>query len=363
MEIIRRLIHLRRSSESWAELTLVSLSDKHHYSGMVPGYLSGTYREDEIAFDLPPLVYAAGGEFLQRRALGIDTSTRVVHLEAGKTLAYDLVSFNLGSRTVGGEASLPHATLVKPMSQAVDLRRLILQLVHHSSGEDRHVVVVGGGSAGVEVACALAAVLDEAGCARDVWILEASERVLASYSESFRLSAERVLQGKRIRVRTGMRAVKVHRDAVELEDGSRMQSDLTVWLTGPQGPATFKGSGLDLDEGGFLLVDDSLRALSDPTIFGVGDCATLADYPDTPKAGVYAVRQAPILWKSLLSAIGRGPLPHYRPQEGFLSLLNTADGKALLRYKHSVSHSRLAWWLKNWIDRRFMARYQRLARP
>jgi NADH dehydrogenase FAD-containing subunit len=362
LEIIRRLIHLRRSSEPWAELTLVSLSDKHHYSGMVPGYLSGTYREDEIAFVLPPLANAAGGEFLQRRALGIDTSTRVVHLEDGKTLAYDLVSFNLGSRTVGGEAALPHATLVKPMSQAVDLRRRILRLAHRRAAGNRHAVVVGGGSAGVEVACALAAVLDEAGCGRDVWILEASERVLASYSQSFRLSAERVLQEKRIRVRTGMRAVKVHRDAVELEDGSRMPSDLTVWLTGPQGPEMFEGSGLAVDERGFLLVDDSLRTLSDPTIFGVGDCVTLADYPDTPKAGVYAVRQAPILWKSFLSAIGQGPLPHYRPQEGFLSLLNTADGKALLRYKQHMSHSRPAWWLKNWIDRRFMARYQRLVR-
>ena len=176
LEIIRRLILSTRvssPSEPWAELTLVSLSDKHHYSGMVPGYLSGTYREDEIAFDLPPLAYAAGGEFLQSRALGIDTSSRVVHLEGGKTLAYDLVSFNLGSRTLGGEVALPHAALVKPMSQAVGLRRRILQLAHRRAAENRHAVVVGGGSAGVEVACALAAILDEAGCGRDVWILEA----------------------------------------------------------------------------------------------------------------------------------------------------------------------------------------------
>jgi NADH dehydrogenase FAD-containing subunit len=360
LEILRRLIRVRRSSESWAEPTLVSLADKHHYSGMVPGYLCGTYREEEVAFDLPPLARAAGADFLQRRALDIDSASRVVHLEGGRSLAYDLVSFNLGSSTTGEQAASPHAVLVKPMLQSVELRHRILQLVHRDSREDRQVVVVGGGAAGVEVACAIDAVFKQTECVGNVWILEATESVLGSYSPHFRLLAERVLQDKQILVRTGMRTVKVHRNSVELEDGSRMRSNLTVWVTGPQGPKMFEGSGLELDKRGFLLVDDALRSLSDPTIFGAGDCVTLADYPDTAKAGVYAVRQAPILWKSLLCAIGRGPRQHYRPQEGFLSLLNTADGKALLSYKRYVSHSTLAWWLKNWIDRRFMARYQRL---
>jgi len=363
LEILRRLIQLHRSSRSWARLCVVSLSDKHHYSGMVPGYLGGTYREEEIAFDLPPLVRAAGGDLLQRKALGVDTSRRVVHLEGNQSVPYDLVSFNLGSRTAGGQAASPHAALVKPMSQAVDLRHRVLQLVHRGFREERQVVVVGGGSAGVEVACAITAVLDAAGRGRSVSIVEASRRILGSYSARFRSAAEGVLQGKGIHVRTGLRVVKVFPDAVELEDGSRLPSDLTVWLTGPVGSEVFQTSGLALDPKGFLLVDDSLRSLTEPNVFGVGDCATVADYPDTPKAGVYAVREAPILWRSLLAAAGLGPRPHYRPQPGFLSLLNTADGKALARYKNFVSHSRPAWWLKDWIDRRFMAKYQGLAGP
>jgi NADH dehydrogenase FAD-containing subunit len=136
---------------------------------------------------------------------------------------------------------------------------------------------------------------------------------------------------------------------------------LTVWVTGPAASPLFQGSGLAVDEKGFLLVNEALQSVSAPEVFAVGDCATLQAYPDTPKAGVYAVRQAPVLWRSLLATIAASPLPRYVPQSSFLSLLNTADRKSLLRYKGFVSYSGLAWRFKDGIDRRFMARYQKLA--
>jgi selenide,water dikinase len=92
-------------------------------------------------------------------------------------------------------------------------------------------------------------------------------------------------------------------------------------------------------------------------VWAAGDCATLADHPGTPKAGVYAVRQGPVLARNLRAALGDGAPAPYVPQRTFLSLLNTADGKALLRWHEVVSHSRVAWWLKDRIDRRFVSRY------
>ena len=361
MEVIRRLILTSRpASGSWADLTVVSQFDKHHYSGMVPGYLRGSYREEEISFDLPPLVAAAAGKFVCRRAVGIDPARRIVLLEGDGEIEYDIVSFNVGSRTIAGDTVGRHASLVKPMSRAVELHRRILELAHRDGSKTRHAAVVGGGSAGVEIACAMAALLDDAGGERAVKILEGSDVILQGYSERFRARAESILRDQKIEVRTGRRVVKVHPDAVELEDGHRVASDLTVWLTGPAGPGIFEGSKLEIDSRGFLLVDDSLRSLSDPNVMGVGDCVTLANYPATPKAGVYAVREAPILWESLLSAMGQGSRPRYQPQGGFLSILNTADGKALLRYKSYITHSLPAWWLKDWIDRRFVAKYHSL---
>jgi selenide,water dikinase len=93
-------------------------------------------------------------------------------------------------------------------------------------------------------------------------------------------------------------------------------------------------------------------------VWAGGDCATLADHPETPKAGVYAVRQGPVLARNLRAALGAGRAVPYVPQRTFLSLLNTADGRALLRWHGVVGHSRPAWWLKDHIDRRFVRRYR-----
>jgi pyridine nucleotide-disulfide oxidoreductase family protein len=361
MEIVRRLI---TTGHPLIDLILVSQSDRHHYSGMVPGYLRGTYNEEQVSFYLPAFAEAAGAEFVQARAVGVDPKKRVVRLEDGNEIGYDIASFNLGSRLLGDDETsvAKNAALVKPMSRAVELYQKIRQLAENEESKTRRVVVVGGGSAGVEVACSIAAVLDDSGCSRDVTVLDGSNKILAGYSQRFRARAGRVLQKKNIAVRLGQRVTGVHEDSVELTGGSRMGSDLTVWLTGPAAHPVFQDSGLALDKRNFLLINDSLQSISDPKIFGVGDCATLANYPDTPKAGVYAVRQAPILWESLLAAVEDRPLPTYEPQHGFLSLLNTSDGKALMRYKGYVGWNRWAWHLKDWIDRSFMTQYQNLVK-
>lgn len=347
------------------DLVAVSLSDKHHYSGMVPGYLRGGYREDQIAFDLPNSVAAAGGKLIQGRAVGIDLEARTVSLQDGQEVEYDLVSFNLGSQAAGQDSPGigENAVRVKPMSQAVSLKRAIVQLRDTTSPEKQRVAVVGAGAAGFEVACGIAEFLDVAGRAREVALVESSERILSGYTDRFRRKAEKILARKGINLHLDSRVATVHPEEVELETGSRIPSDLTVWLTGATAEPMFRGSGLDLDERGFVLVDDSLRSVRDSRVFAAGDCATLANYPDTPKAGVYSVRQGPVLWRSLQATIKETAPPRYKPQSSFLSILNTCDGRALLWYKGMISHSRGAWWLKDRIDRGFMAKYQRLEPP
>jgi pyridine nucleotide-disulfide oxidoreductase family protein len=359
LEILRRLI-LEPLAE--VDLTVVSLGALHHYSGMVPGYLQGTYREEEIAVRVPDLVERAGGRFVAGRAVGVDPGERRVRVETegeeAREISYDLVSFAVGSNTAGIDSPevAGQAQRIKPLERVHALRQRLLDPA------DDGAAVVGGGAAGVEIALAIAAVLERAGRAHRITLLESGEEILAGYRDRFRERARKILAKRGITVRTGQRVAAVHAGEVEAESGVRVPSSLTVWLTGAVAWPLFQDSGLPLDARGFLLIDDALRSVADPRIFAAGDCGTLASHPETPKAGVYAVREAPVLWESLKAAVRGGEPPRYRPQQGFLSILNTGDSRALLDYKGIVSHSRWAWRLKDRVDRRFMARYQELTR-
>jgi len=361
LEILRRLIlePLRDVA-----LTVVSVSPLHHYSGMVPGYLQGTYREDEIAVRIPDLVARAEGQFLCGRAVALRPDRQVVHVQTSLAetveVPWDLVSFAVGSNTAGIDAPeiASEAQRIKPLERVAALRDRLRELAR--GGGTIPAVVVGGGAAGVEVALAMASALEKEGVAHRLTIAEGGKEILPGYRRRFRQRARDILHQRGIVALTGARVTAVQPDSAATEDGTRIPSKLTVWLTGAVSWPLFRGSGLPLDDRGFLLTGDSLSSVDDPRIFAAGDCGTLASHPATPKAGVYAVREGPLLWQSLKAAVHGGQPPGYTPQSGFLSILNTGDGRALLDYKGIVSHSRWAWRLKDRIDRRFMARYQRL---
>src|SRR3954453_18133634 len=107
LEILRRLIVEPLQPPDHVELTVVSVGPLHHYSGMVPGYLQGTYREEEIAVRVPDLVARAGGRYIAGRAVGLDPGERRVRVETAEGIGeipYDLVSFAVGSNTAGIDA-------------------------------------------------------------------------------------------------------------------------------------------------------------------------------------------------------------------------------------------------------------------
>src|SRR5690606_7749982 len=78
----------------------------------------------------------------------------------------------------------------------------------------------------------------------------------------------------------------------------------------------------------------------------------------TPKAGVFAVRQGPVLWANIHRQLRGETLQVYEPQRGFLKLFNTGDNRAIAEYRGFALHAGWAWKLKDWIDGRFMDKYQ-----
>ena len=114
---------------------------------------------------------------------------------------------------------------------------------------------------------------------------------------------------------------------------------------------------------GSLAVDEYLHVLGYPQIFGGGDCIWFTPHR-LDRAGVFAVRQGPVLLRNVWATVLHGPgarLRRFRPGAGYLLLVNLADGTALLwRRILGVAvafRSRAAWRLKDRIDSGFMRRF------
>ena len=113
-----------------------------------------------------------------------------------------------------------------------------------------------------------------------------------------------------------------------------------------------------MDETGFIQVAEDLQSTSHPHIFAAGDVASLPD--SRPMSGVFAVRQGPILAHNLRAAALGKPLRRYRPQKNFLGLVSTGNQYAIASHGHWSYESAWLWRIKNWIDVRFMHKFNQL---
>lgn len=339
-----------------AHLTVVVDRPLAVYSGMVPGVVSGQYEVHEVEIDARPLARRAGARFIVSRVTDIDPVTRRIHLSGRPPLTFDLASINVGATVRGLDTPgvREHAIPTRPIAALID------QLDARLADSPEHVVIVGAGAGGVELAFCIQVRLRRLGLTPTVTLLSGSARPLPGRPPRVGQAVLRAAAARGIHVRAGSRAASVQSDSVTLSSGERLRSDLTLWVSGAGAHAWVRDSMLPTDERGFVRVQDDLRVVGSDSLFAVGDCAALESWPEIPKAGVYAVRQGPVLADNLRALLdGQQPAP-YRPQRDFLTLLNLGDGTAIgARWGRALTGASM-WRLKDRIDRGFMERFQTL---
>ncbi len=341
------------------EVVVCTGEPEHSYSGMVPGWIGGDYRRDELILSVADQVARAGGRLVPHHVVGLDRAQREVILADGARQQYDMCSIATGSVPTG--LDLPgvraHAIPLKPLGRAAEIIAAIDRRALVGSG---HVAVVGAGAAGVEVAFNIARRLrcTTGGRGVHVTLLSNEARPVPERGEATMRRVERALARHRITFRGSVLVNGV--SATELTvAGSSLPSDCTVWATGATAPEWLAETGLPTDERGFLLVNPALQSMGDAAVFAAGDAATLTDARDTPKAGVYAVRMGPRLAGSLAKRLrGVAVESTWRPQRRFLALLSTGDERAIASWGPFAAEGRWAMTLKDWIDRRFLARFR-----
>ena len=336
-----------------ARLTVINPGPTAPYTGMLPGHVAGHYTRDDLEIDLVRLCQHAGARLILDRAVGIDRAARQVILEARGPVVYDVASIDVG---ITAEMSLPgfaaHAIGAKPLDAYASRWRAFLAEV--AAGEAiPQVGVIGGGVAGCELAMAMAFALKEAGAVPEVTVIEAGPQI-TGMGERAQAQVLTEMAALGVVVRCDADVTRIEAGQVVIEGQAPVPAALCVGAAGAFPHAWIAGTDLPLKDG-FIEVGPDLGVLGDDALFAVGDCAHMGFAP-RPKAGVFAVRAAPVLHRNLRAALSGGVRRAFKPQKNYLKLISLGGKTAMAeKYGRTLSGS-ILWRWKDRIDQAFMDR-------
>lgn len=332
-------------------LTVIDPQPVATYTGMLPGLVAGHYTQDQVEIDLVRLSRFAGARLVLEKVQGIDLKAKTLRV-AGREIGFDVVSFDIGitADLPGVEGFSEQGIPVKPFA------RFAKGWAQFSKLDDGigQVSVIGNGLGGVELALAMAHRL---GPGR-VRVIGGAD--VAHVGKALNTRLLRALTSAGIELVSG-RVAKVFANRIQLTDGRTLASEFTVGAAGATPQPWLKGTDLPLKDG-FIKVNSWLQVLDRADVFAAGDCAHLEQSP-RPKAGVFAVRAAPVLWHNLRASVTGQPFRSFRPQRQFLRLVSLGDKIGAAEKWQGlpfVLSGRLIWRWKDWIDQRFMNRFDNL---
>ncbi|GAB6091417.1 NAD(P)/FAD-dependent oxidoreductase [Spirochaeta dissipatitropha] len=356
VEVLRQGNQLTSRGHS---VTCISPESMHPYSGMSPGVLGGLYSRAEVELHAEELADRSGIHFICDRVTGLNADKRELLLESGRVQKYDVLSFNIGSESIlEQQPSAEERPLEqvkgpgrifrsKPVQELFMARELIEERARQ--GLTCNVAVVGGGPAGVELSGNAVCLLRDIGAAGQVSLYSSASDCLAG----LRGAGYRYLH-KKLR-HAGVRIL----ESVRVNPGD-LTEDIILLAAGIRPNRILENLGLALADDHSLLVDAFLQVQGSCGVFAAGDCAGFLrkDGSLLERVGVYAVRQQEILLHNLAACAEGRPLMEFTASGPYLAGVNAGCGVGLLHKNSWQLKGRPAFILKDWIDRRFMKKYQ-----
>ena len=335
-------------------LTLITPSPYFYYSGMGPGMLSGRYAPQEIRFHVRKMAEDRGISVVIDKVNRAAPESNTLITASGAEIAYDVVSFNVGSFVPAGLVlePAPNVFPVKPIDNLLRAKQHLLQ----TKKQNPQILVAGGGAAGFEICCNLSMLLQKKNLKAHI-VLVAGEKLLPRLVEKGRRLAKQVLDERKVEVLENAFVNRVEAECAHLNSGRSIPFYLGFLAVGILPSPLFRRSNMTTGPNGGLPVNRYLQNVEYPNMFGAGDCIHFQPRP-LDKVGVYAVRQSPILRHNLMAALEGRALQAFQPQEGYLLIYNLGDGRGLFWKDKWVWDGKPAFYLKEWLDKRFVKKYQ-----
>jgi NADH dehydrogenase len=275
-------------------------------------------------------------DVIHEHLMEIDTDAKRITLLNDATLSYDYLILANGVTTnyFGTPGAKDYAFAMYSRSQAIRIRDTLFTRLEKAaetpqSTDGLRVVIVGGGPTGVEMAGALAELRDQGlrpaypeinGEAFNITLVQRGSEVLKPFTPKLRKYAAKQLTRRGVVLRFGAGVAKVMPDAVELTDGTRVPSDLTVWATGVAPHEEVTCWNLPLDKHNRIRTGEDLQVEGLPGVFAAGDVAISPQ--DLPQLAQPAIQGGAWAAEQVLNLVaGRGTEPFVYYDKGQLAII------------------------------------------
>jgi len=355
------------------ELTLIDQRNFHLFQPLLYQVATGELSPGDVAFPLRAVLSNhKNARVLMAKVVGLDATNRVLTLNDGQTVGYDTLIVATGAKNhyFGNDQWASVAPGLKSIEDATTIRHRILYAFEAAEKEhdpDKRrawltFVVVGAGPTGVELAGALGEIANDTlkGDFRSIrpqeariLLLDGSPRVLTPFNPELSTKAELSLIRLGVRTMLNVKVVGVDKNGVELQGAGgkhRIESRTVLWAAGVTA-ASFtrvlaEQTGVQLDRGGRVPVDDHCNVPGHPEIFVIGDASLFIGSDGKPLPGVAptAMQQGSYAAKSIRNRLkGETVRPFKYFDKGTLAVIGRA--RAVAQFGSSFRFSGLLAWL------------------
>lgn len=302
---------------------------------------------------------------LKASAERVDIANRKVVTDSGE-FAYDYLMLACGARHAyfGHEEWEPNAPGLKNLPQATEIRRRVLEAFEiaerETSSEERRrqltFIVIGGGPTGVELAGAIGE-MSRYTLARDfrsidprqtrVILVEAGQRILASFDDKLAARAMRDLESLGVQVWTGARVTDVTKDGVTVGN-EKIAAATVLWAAGVRAADIGRTLGVPVDQAGRVVTLPDLTIEGHPEVFVVGDMSNRAGPNNRPLPGVALVAMqegfyvADIIKKEIAGK-AQGPRPAFEYFD-LGQMATIGRSRAIAEFRGLKMSGVFAWW-------------------
>jgi demethylphylloquinone reductase len=308
------------------QITLVDPKDHFLFTPLFYEVLTEELKAWQIAPSFQTLLAKTNIQFCQDRSEQIDFERQQVRLQSGRIVPYDRLVLAMGQQmqppTI--EANPTHIHSFRQLEDAAQLRQTLQNQLRQRQEQHRtaplQVIVVGGGPSGIELACKLADVMQDAG---QVTLIDRRNQLLRGFSASTRKTADRAMRDRQIRILLNTQIQSSCEGQLLLAESDQTYAhpaDLLIWATGSQSWQWLDRLNCQQTEQGRLVTRPTLQLLDYPHVFALGDLAASQSAANqsrdhiAPATAQAAFQQAQVAAYNIQASLNDRPLRAFRYQ-------------------------------------------------